>query len=148
MTGSGESAKRYENIFSKDIVVLHVDDDSAWLEVTKESLETDCEFIDIITTDSASAALSQLEDLPDHFDCVVTDQKMPGMTGIELVKAIRERGLRIPTVLYTSCGNNGIATKAIEAGAVEYVQKSAGTDHYVLLANRIVSAVARHQFQE
>ena len=148
MTGTAWSFERYKNAVSEDIVVLHIDDDVSWLDITRERLEADYDCFDIKTTDSTSAAGNRLSDHPDGFDCIVIDLEMPEMTGIEFAKIVQERGLGIPTILYTSCGNNAVVTDAIEAGMVDHVQKSAGLDHYVLLANRIVSAVVRHRFKE
>ena len=48
---------------------------------------------EIITVDSGDAALARLDAEPDPFDVIIVDQKMPHLTGIELVGEIRKRGI-------------------------------------------------------
>ncbi len=55
---------------------------------------------------------------------VVTDLVMPGMDGLELVRAIRRSYSRVPVILMTAFGNEEIAAEALRAGAVSYVPKS------------------------
>jgi DNA-binding NtrC family response regulator len=48
---------------------------------------------EIITVDDGDSALAKLEAATEPFDVIIVDQKMPHLTGVELVKAIRERGI-------------------------------------------------------
>ncbi len=48
---------------------------------------------EVLTVDSGSAALARLETLGDPYDLIIVDQKMPNLTGVELVNAIRQRGI-------------------------------------------------------
>ena len=48
---------------------------------------------EIRTVDSGSAALAQLDANPDQYDVIIVDEKMPNLTGVELVSAIRKRGI-------------------------------------------------------
>ena len=57
-------------------------------------------------------------------DVVVTDLQMPGMDGLELVKAVRRDVPLVPVVLVTGQGSEEIAVEALEAGAASYVPKS------------------------
>src|SRR6266508_4300319 len=62
-------------------------------------------------------------DLVDRADAVVTDFSMPGMDGLELLRAIRERDETLPVILLTARGSERLAVRAIKAGAYEYVPK-------------------------
>ena len=48
---------------------------------------------EITTVNSGPAALSQLDSNPDHYDVIIVDEIMPSLTGVELVSAIRQRGI-------------------------------------------------------
>ena len=49
---------------------------------------------EIVTVESGPAALTILASNPDWYDVIIVDQKMPNLTGVELVQAIRSRGVR------------------------------------------------------
>ena len=56
-------------------------------------------------------------------DLVVTDLMMPGMSGIELVEAVRARHADLPVVLVTAFGSGKVAAEALKKGAANYVPK-------------------------
>lgn len=57
-------------------------------------------------------------------DLVVTDLMMPGMDGLELVKAVRIHYPKLPVILMTAHGSEALAIEALERGAASYVPKS------------------------
>ena len=59
----------------------------------------------------------------ESFDVVVSDISMPGMTGIELLQAIRRRDLDVPVVLMTGEPDLDSAVRAVEHGALRYLEK-------------------------
>jgi len=69
-------------------------------------------------------------------DIVVTDLQMPGMSGLELVSAVREQYPLMPIVLMTAQGSEEIAVAALQQGAANYVPKR-------ILAEELVDTVAR-----
>ncbi len=60
--------------------------------------------------------------LPENV-CLVTDLRMPGMSGIELFETLRERGHRVGAVVITGHGDVPQAVKAMKAGALDFLQK-------------------------
>src|SRR5882762_8081377 len=58
---------------------------------------------------------------PDQPRCVLTDLRMPGMTGLELQAALRERRLDVPVVVLTAHGD--VATAALKNGALDFLEK-------------------------
>jgi CheY-like chemotaxis protein len=77
--------------------------------------------VDIQLADDGESALSFFRHNP--VDLVVTDMQMPGLDGLELVKAIRKTDLLVPIVLVTAHGSEELAMKALRAGASSYVPK-------------------------
>ena len=78
------------------------------------------------------------------FDCVVSDVRMPGVSGLELVRQLKARGFVRPIVLITGHGDIDMAVAAIKAGAFDFIEKP--FDENRLLAS-INEAVERDRQQ-
>lgn len=126
----------------QSIAVLHVDDDSDFVDMAASFLERENERITIETALNASDGLSRLTE--DGFDCVVSDYDMPGKTGIEFLQTVRQTHPDLPFILFTGKGSEEVASDAISAGATDYLQKG-GTERYALLATRIQNAVEQYR---
>jgi DNA-binding NtrC family response regulator len=59
----------------------------------------------------------------DGFDLVLLDNRMPGMSGIEFLAALQQRGIRLPVIVMTSHGSADTAIQATHFGAFDYVVK-------------------------
>jgi DNA-binding NtrC family response regulator len=79
-------------------------------------------------------ALRQLQS--DTFHLVITDLKMPGMDGMQLLSTMRERGLGHPTIVLTGYGTVQSAVEAMKLGAVDYLIKPANPDELLLVVER------------
>ena len=69
-------------------------------------------------------------------DCVVTDLKMPGLTGVELLERVREFDDDLPVVLMTAFGDVGTAVKAMKLGAFDYITKPFEGDELLIAVKR------------
>lgn len=69
-------------------------------------------------------------------DAVVTDLKMPGMTGVELVEKVREFDEDLPVVLMTAFGTVDTAVRAMKLGASDYITKPFEGDELVIAVKR------------
>lgn len=73
---------------------------------------------------------------------------MPEQNGLDLCRAVRDDHPDLPFFLFTSRGGEEIVSRAMVAGATDYIQKEPGVEQYTLLANRIDNAVSRHRTEE
>jgi len=99
--------------------LLIVDDDSAMREML-ESLFREQGYA-AATAESVDAALTRLRDA--EYDAVLSDIKMPGRSGLELVGELRRLRPETPIVLMTAFGSIDSAVEAMRAGAFDYVTK-------------------------
>jgi PAS domain S-box-containing protein len=127
------------------IQVLHVDDESGLAEMVATHLQRANDQISVTPVQTVEEALDRLADT--DFDCIVSDYDMPQKNGIEFLKTVRATHPDRPFILYTGKGSEEVASDAITAGATDYLQKETGTDHYTVLANRIVNVVERNRAQ-
>src|SRR4051812_23918457 len=56
-------------------------------------------------------------------DVIITDYSMPGMTGTELIRALRGRGVQAPVLVITAFGTVANAVEAMKSGAFDYLTK-------------------------
>lgn len=99
--------------------ILVVDDDAAVVEFLTEMLED--RGWDAIGVTEAERALARLRD--DAFDVVISDVEMPGMRGVELMKAMRDARPGTRVILITAFGSIETAVEAVRAGAHDFITK-------------------------
>jgi len=119
--------------------VVHVVDDD---EAMRQSLAflLGSARIAVRTHESATAFLDALGGtMP---GCVITDLSMPGISGIELLRRLRQLGAAPPVIVITGHGDVPLAVEAMKLGAVEFLEKPFDDD--VLLA-AVKSALNRHE---
>ena len=128
------------------IRVLHVDDDPGLAELVASFLERYNDRFDVHSETSPDDGLATLA--TNDIDCVVSDYDMPGKTGLDFLKDIRENHLTHPFILYTGKGSEEIASRAMSNGVTDYIQKERCTDHYEVLANAIENAVSQYRTEQ
>ena len=99
--------------------LLFVDDNAGLLRVFTKALQDSG--YEVTACKNGHAALVAFDDK--SFDVVVSDVSMPGLNGVELMRIIRERDLDVPVILLSGANNPEIATRAVELGAFEYLEK-------------------------
>ena len=113
-----------------DKAIVHViDDDDAVRESLAFLLGT--AGIDVQTYESAVAFLNVAPEV--KAGCVITDVRMPDISGIELLRRLRELKLGVPVIVITGHGDVPLAVEAMKIGAVDFLEKP--FDDEVLLAS-------------
>ena len=104
---------------SEDFLVHIVDDDAA----VRDSLSFTLSASGLATRAYASALefLALAADLQPGL--VITDVRMPGMTGLELVSRLKEVGVHHPVIVLTGHADVGMAVDAMKAGIVDFIEK-------------------------
>lgn len=105
--------------YRKDFLVYVVDDEISITEVLREALK-DAGY-QVETFPTADDAFARVKTNPPHV--VISDIRMPGMTGIELLKAIREISQDIQFIIMTSHASLETALDAMRLGAYDYIHK-------------------------
>jgi len=112
--------------------VLVVDDDESLRRVTQVQLEQ--RGYQAITATDGPEALAILQKSPP--DLVITDLKMPGMSGLELLRRIRADYPEVLVIMLTAFGTVESAVEAMRAGAYDYITKPVNPDELDLIARR------------
>src|SRR5215469_7790232 len=103
-----------------DIHIALIDDDPAILDSLRLYLERNG-----VRTSCFSAAEEFLATIKARslFDCVVADVRMPGLSGIDLVRETTSLGSSVPIILITAFGEVEMAVAAIKLGAFDFLEK-------------------------
>jgi DNA-binding NtrC family response regulator len=121
--------------------ILIIDDEAA----IRESLETllDLEGYRIVTAENGEDGLARIAERP--FDLILLDFALPDRNGLEVLNEIRDRDPNLAVIMITAYGTVENAVRAMQGGAVNFVQKP--WDNEKLLAD-IRASVARRRAEE
>ena len=114
--------------------VLVVDDEAVICDILADFLAF--EGFDVTPVGSAEQALSALDREHFGFNLVLSDLKMPGMGGLNLLQRIYERETDIVTVIMTGFGTVETAIEAMKVGAFDYILKPFKPEHVVQVLKR------------
>jgi FixJ family two-component response regulator len=119
------------------VLVAVVDDDASLLRALGRLLRG--RGYEVAAYASAGAFLAALPER--RPDCLLLDFRMPGMSGLELLEALKARDAGIPVIVMTAFGGDDIADRCLAAGAVAVLPKPV-QDASLLHALRAASAAA------
>jgi two-component system, LuxR family, response regulator FixJ len=123
---------------SSEAAIVHVIDDD---EALRDSLAFLLRSADLEVMSHSSAA-AFLDSLPlTGLTCIITDVRMPGLTGIDLLRRVKELGIEVPVIVITGHGDVPLAVEAMRFGAVDFLEKP--FDDEILLQS--VRAALRQQ---
>jgi two-component system, chemotaxis family, chemotaxis protein CheY len=119
---AGSASGREESVVSKDMKFLIVDDFSTMRRIIKNVLG-DLGYSNVTEADDGTTAWPLLQQ--NHFDFLITDWNMPGMPGLDLLKAVRadDRLNGLPVLMLTAESKREQIAEAAQAGVNGYVIK-------------------------
>lgn len=118
--------------------LVHViDDDEAMRQSLSFLLKT--AGLGVVTYDSAAAFLRELPKV--RLGCIVTDVRMPEISGIDLLHRLRDLRAKLPVIVVTGHGDVPLAVEAMKLGAIDFLEKP--FDDEALLG--AVNAALRHE---
>ena len=121
------------------VTVALIDDDDAILDSLQNYLRR--RGFTVTCYRAAKPFLTAL-DAGQLFDCVVSDVRMPGMTGVELQQVLARRMPNLPLIVITGHGDIDMAVSTIKAGAFDFIEKPIDDRR---LASSISEAVTRNK---
>jgi two-component system response regulator FixJ len=125
-----------------DIIAL-IDDDAAVLDslcmvLAHRGIRVEC-------FSSAGDFLAAADKL--SLACIVSDVRMPGLSGLELQSELRARALETPLILITGHGDIAMAVRALKAGAFDFIEKPFDNDVLIEAIRRAIEGEARVRAQ-
>src|SRR5882762_9620121 len=102
--------------------ILLVEDDPMTRHAVVRALHASHSKLRIHEESDGESAISILGSA--EFDCVFLDYQLPGMDGLAVLRAVREKGVKTPVIILTAKGDEELAVEMMKAGASDYVPKS------------------------
>ena len=121
--------------------VIHVIDDDEALRESVAFLLRAADF-EVKGFASAQAFLATLPDA--SLNCVITDVRMPDMSGLDLVKRLKELKVEVPVIVITGHGDVALAVEAMKLGAADFFEKPFN-DNLLLASVRAALQQQAHQ---
>lgn len=121
--------------------IIIIDDDEEMRSMLKDFLEEEG-----FETDSASNSIDALRVLSKgHFDLIITDIRMPGLTGLDILPRIRRLNPETPIIVMTAYGSDDVRRRSLARGATIYLEKPI---HLSKLRTVVREMVLRKSFEQ
>jgi DNA-binding response OmpR family regulator len=115
--------------------ILLVDDDEAFRLALEEVLSVQPSY-DVVCVDGGESALDLLG--CEHFDVVVLDYNMHGLSGLNVLQRMHEQKMETPVIMLTAAGTETVAVEAMKLGAYDYIRKEhIDVDHLPVIINGV-----------
>src|SRR5437868_2460071 len=127
--------------------ILLVDDDTALLEALPHMIALRIHGVRVDTSDSAPRALELIQD--HDYDAVVSDIRMQGMDGLELLAQLQVLRPEVPALLISGHADQSLVIQALRSGAYDFIQKPIDRVYFVAALHRAIQTrQLRRQVQE
>ena len=102
--------------------IYHVDDDM----LIRRTVEFLARSVQVAYKGFASAQAFLESDPSDGPGCILTDLRMPGLSGMELLRRCIDRSIGMPVIIFTAHAEVPLAVRALKSGAFDFLEKPAG----------------------
>jgi two-component system response regulator FixJ len=126
------------------MTIALIEDDAAALESLRLLLEG--RGLRVSGFASAEAFLARLSE--DQPECVVSDVRLPGLSGLDLQRALKAQGRDVPVILITGHGDIAMAVTAMKEGAFDFVEKPYDAEYLIANIERALAAGEEHRSRE
>ncbi|MFC1835016.1 response regulator [Thermodesulfobacteriota bacterium] len=123
----------------RPVRILYAEDDPALARLLQRRLKRFGYEIDLAENGTQGLEMWQ----EGSYDLLALDHDMPGMTGLEVIRALAAKGPLPATIIITGAGAEDVAVEAMKLGADDYLVKDPETHYVELLPSRIRQALAR-----
>ncbi|QAU13729.1 response regulator [Halorubrum sp. BOL3-1] len=129
------------------VSVLHVEPNARSAELLEAFAERLTDRVRVRSVDGVADAFDAVETGVEiegervAVDCVVTEQRLPDETGVDLTERLREASSGLPVVFYTTCPSEEREAAAFGAGADAYFEKGSDRGRYDAILDRIRALV-------
>jgi DNA-binding NtrC family response regulator len=113
--------------------ILIVDDELDILELL-EMIIAERTPHQVVTTNNPLEVPQLLKE--NSFDLLITDLRMPGLSGMDLIREARKHFPDMPVIVITAYGSSQSAEESITEGAYDYITKPFRKDHIIITINR------------
>lgn len=130
--------------FARNAAVLVVDDEPGMRNFLSKALKPHCALVE--TADSAETAEALRRRY--HFDLMILDIRLPGRSGVEWLKELREKDVRNDVIVMTAYADLETAIEALRAGAADFLLKPFRLEQIIASVNRCLESrrIARENF--
>ena len=124
--------------------ILVIEDDQEMRSLLKDFFEE--EGFEIHSVSNGSEAFRIL--VRELFDLVITDIRMPGLTGLDILPGIKKLQPEAPIIVITAFGSEEVHRRAIERGATAYLEKPLHFHELKTMIHEIISSKAKNRGDE
>lgn len=123
----------------KNFRILFVDDEQPILNGIRRIFQARRSDWELVFATSGREGLQKASIM--EFDLIVTDGKMPGMSGGEMLKEMKAKGItkEIPTIMLTGYVDDDMRKEALECGIIEFINKPVIPDEFVLRIENVLN---------
>jgi len=122
--------------------ILVIDDKPESVELLAEYILRPSGYVPLVATDSEEGLRLALEEQP---DLVIVDQKMPKLSGLDILRALREHQSDIPAILITAYGSEAVIVEALRLGARDYITKPFDVDELLNAVDKTLREYRQEQ---
>jgi FixJ family two-component response regulator len=131
-----DAAIRDHGLMAEELSRVAIVDDDASVRKALSRLLNAC----AMNSETFGSGKEFLDSLGAHRpQCVVVDQHMPEMTGLDLQRHLRRRGIKIPAIIITAHDQPGLREQCRTAGAIAYLLKPLKEDELIDAVNKAIS---------